>query len=127
MKKLKLFFFIIAIFQFSSLSYGQTRKAKVSKAGQVTVNMNYISLDRKFRKDLNPADHHGGFLTNNELPNSVRILPPPPKEGSAAFKEDERLAPEVFNKTSQGRLDTAMSDAVTFFPATLEPLKQSFP
>ena len=38
-----------------------------------------------------PEVHKGilqGYLSEDQLPNSLELVPPPPKEGSAAYAED---------------------------------------
>ncbi|AIT09741.1 hypothetical protein LO80_07030 [Candidatus Francisella endociliophora] len=83
-----------------------------------------------------------GFLPDNELPNSLEILPPPPimvpiagsKASHPAFAEDQKISQEIFidktffngNKISQSRLNQAVSDAdtsvETFVNIFIDPL-----
>ncbi|QWU99452.1 acid phosphatase [Francisella salimarina] len=83
-----------------------------------------------------------GFLSKDELPNSLAILPPPPvmtpMAGSnvsyPAFAEDQEISKSIFiektffngEQISQTRLDQAVSDAdtevETFVNAFIDPL-----
>lgn len=83
-----------------------------------------------------------GFLPENELPNSLEILPPPPimvpiagsKVSYPAFAEDQKISEEIFvnkiflnaKEVPQSRLEQAVSDAdtsvETFVNVFIDPL-----
>lgn len=52
-----------------------------------------------------------GYLPQNEIPNSLALLGPPPDTGSVAFELDQHLATEVFPLASEARKLEAISDA----------------
>jgi len=56
-----------------------------------------------------------GYLTKDELPNSLKLLDPPPEEGSAAFNLDQEMAAKYLT-VDEGRQEQAVKDAVLAFP-----------
>jgi len=52
-----------------------------------------------------------GYLTPDQLPNSMTILPPPPDSGSAAFALDVELASNFFQLVSPARKLEAIQEA----------------
>jgi acid phosphatase (class A) len=56
-----------------------------------------------------------GYLTKDELPNSLKLLDPPPEEGSAAFNLDQEMAAKYLT-VEEGRHEQAAKDAVLAFP-----------
>jgi len=57
-----------------------------------------------------------GYLSKEEIPNSLKLVPPPPAEGSAAFQQDQELAAYYVALKDQDRKDQAARDAVLSFP-----------
>jgi len=57
-----------------------------------------------------------GYLTEEELPNSLKLVSPPPTEGSAAFQLDQEIAAQYAALEDEDRKDQAVKDAVLTFP-----------
>lgn len=59
------------------------------------------------------ANHYSrlGYLTTQELPDSVGLLPPPPKPGSAAMKRDEDARTAALRLHGTARYRLAAADA----------------
>lgn len=73
-------------------------------------------------KDLKEI-HEGileGYLSKEEIPNSLTLLPPPPKEGSAAYNLDQEIAANYVAMEDETRKDQAARDAVLSFPEATE-------
>ena len=58
-----------------------------------------------------------GYLTRDQLPNSLALLPPPPVEGSAAMAADEAMSAASLALQDTARFDLARADADLNFPA----------
>ena len=52
-----------------------------------------------------------GYLTPEELPDSVALLPPPPKPGSPAMKSDDRARAAALAQKGTARYELAAADA----------------
>ena len=53
-----------------------------------------------------PEVHKGilqGYLAEDELPNSLKLVPPPPEEGSAAYALDQEVASKFVASTDEAR------------------------
>jgi len=61
-----------------------------------------------------------GYLAFEEMPNSLLLVPPPPKEGSAAWKLDMALAAKFVTMEDEARKAQAASDAELHFPEAIE-------
>jgi acid phosphatase (class A) len=61
-----------------------------------------------------------GYLAAEELPNSLKLLPPPPQEESAAFARDQEVSRESFKLRGSARWDRAIADANLAFPAAAD-------
>jgi acid phosphatase (class A) len=57
-----------------------------------------------------------GYLASSDYPDSLRLLPPPPSPGSAAFELDEDVARRTFAVRGTARFDQALSDYTMTFP-----------
>jgi len=57
-----------------------------------------------------------GYLSGEELPNSLKLVSPPPEEGSTAFQLDQEIAGNYVALEDEGRKDQATKDAVLVFP-----------
>ncbi|KAB7768750.1 acid phosphatase [Xanthomonas maliensis] len=62
------------------------------------------------------TDAHG-YLDQRALPDSRRLVPPPPQDGSAALANDEAVAKAMLALRGTPRWDLAARDAVLSFPA----------
>ncbi|NIJ82285.1 acid phosphatase [Xanthomonas cannabis] len=58
-----------------------------------------------------------GYLDKDQLPDSLRLVPPPPQDGSAALANDEAVAKAMLALRGTPRWDLAAQDAVLGFPA----------
>jgi len=61
-----------------------------------------------------------GYLSEDEIPNSLELVPPPPQEGSAAFKLDQEIAAKYVAMDDEGRKSQASKDVVLSFPEATE-------
>ena len=61
-----------------------------------------------------------GYLTEQELPNSLKLVSPPPEEGSAAYALDQEIAAMYVASDDETRKDQAAKDAVLHFPEAME-------
>ena len=61
-----------------------------------------------------------GYLSKEEIPNSLKLVPPPPEKGSAAFKLDSTLAAMWVASDDEARKEQAEKDADLSFPAAAE-------
>jgi len=79
-----------------------------------------------------PADvaevHPGilqGYLAANEYPDSLKLLPPPPAAGSAAFARDQEASEEALSLRGTERYEQAVQDAELMFPAAADAFSQA--
>jgi len=61
-----------------------------------------------------------GYLSRDQLPNSLIILPQPPVEGSAEWTLDMELAKEYLEMEDEDRKELARADAELNFPEATE-------
>ncbi len=70
-----------------------------------------------------PEVHKGilqGYLSEDELPNSLKLVPPPPIEGSSAYALDQEMAAMYVASKDESRKEQAAKDAVLHFPEAME-------
>ena len=91
-----------------------------------------LSCTQQTKKELQPNTslskeikeiHEGileGYLSKDEIPNSLMIVPPPPEEGSAAFQLDQEIAAMYVASDNDARIEQATQDAVLAFPEAVE-------
>lgn len=60
-----------------------------------------------------------GYLAHDVLPNSLKLLPPPPAEGSAAFALDEETSKQNLALKGTHRWEQAIKDANLMFPEAI--------
>lgn len=85
-----------------------------------TANDQHIATS--ISKDIKEI-HEGileGYLSKDEIPNSLLLVPPPPQEGSVAFKLDEEIAAKYVALDDVDRKTQAASDAILSFPEATE-------
>ncbi len=70
-------------------------------------------------KEIHPGILQG-YLTSEDLPNSLELIPPPPKEGSAAFALDQQVSEQSLEMREKPRWDQATKDAILAFPEAVE-------
>ncbi|PPT96019.1 phosphatase [Xanthomonas arboricola pv. arracaciae] len=58
-----------------------------------------------------------GYLEKEQLPDSLRLVPPPPQDGSAALANDEAIAKAMLALRGTPRWNLATQDAALTFPA----------
>jgi acid phosphatase (class A) len=61
-----------------------------------------------------------GYLAPEVLPNSLKLLPPPPAENSAAFSLDEAVSRQNLSLRGTPRWEQAIKDANLMFPEAIE-------
>ena len=61
-----------------------------------------------------------GYLSADDLPNSLELVPPPPLEGSAAFVLDQETSLMSLALRGTPRWEMAARDAVLHFPEAVE-------
>ena len=61
-----------------------------------------------------------GYLPNDKIPNSLKLIPPPPEEGSAAYKLDQEIAKKYVDLKDELRKEQAKKDAVLLFPQAVD-------
>ncbi len=61
-----------------------------------------------------------GYLPEEQIPNSLELIPPPPKEGSAAYQLDQETAAKYVNLNDKKRKEQARKDAILSFPAATD-------
>jgi acid phosphatase (class A) len=70
-----------------------------------------------------PEVHEGilqGYLSEEELPNSLKLVSPPPEEGSAAYALDQEIAAMYVASDDESRKEQATNDAVLHFPEAMD-------
>ncbi len=70
-------------------------------------------------KEISPGILEG-YLSKEEIPNSLMLIPPPPEEGSAAFQLDQEIAAKYVAMQDEARKEQATQDAVLSFPEATE-------
>jgi len=70
-------------------------------------------------KVISPGILHG-YLSKEEIPNSLKLVPLPPQEGSAAFQLDQEIAAMYVASDDEARKEQATQDAVLAFPEATE-------
>ncbi len=70
-------------------------------------------------KEISPGILEG-YLSKDEIPNSLQLVPPPPEEGSAALMLDQEMAGKYVALEDESRKEQASKDAVLSFPEATE-------
>ena len=66
-----------------------------------------------------------GYLSKEEIPNSLALVPPPPEEGSVAFALDQEYAQKAVESKDTARFILATSDAELNFPAAVKSFEST--
>lgn len=61
-----------------------------------------------------------GYLDFKDLPNSIVLIPPPPKENSIAFNLDKEISKTSLESDDTARWKQAQKDAILYFPEAIE-------
>jgi acid phosphatase (class A) len=86
---------------------------------QTTTNQQPVTSLSKEIKELHPGILEG-YLSKEEIPNSLKLIPPPPEEGSAAYQLDQEIANMYLAMDDEDRKNQAAKDAVLSFPEAAE-------
>ena len=90
----------------------------LSCATQSVVQQTKTSLSKEL-KEISPGILEG-YLSKEDIPNSLKLVPPPPQEGSAAFMLDQEIAANYVALEDEARKDQAIQDAVLEFPEAVD-------
>jgi len=66
-----------------------------------------------------------GYLSKEEIPNSLALIPPPPAEGSAAFALDQEYAKKAVESKDTARYTQAFVDAELYFPGAVRSFEST--
>lgn len=83
-----------------------------------TDRQSLTSLSKEI-KEIRPGILEG-YLSEDEIPNSLELVPPPPEEGSVAFELDREIAAMWVASDDEARKAQAVKDAVLAFPEATE-------
>lgn len=89
-----------------------TRKFKSNK---IITNYTTVNQLKKIMPDL-----LDGYLSEDEIPNSLILIPPPPKHNSKAFVIDLEYAKKMDDSKNHIRLRQAANDAILSFPDAIK-------
>ena len=91
----------------------------LSCSQQTTKDQQPVTSLSKELKEISPGILEG-YLSKTEIPDSLKLAPPPPEEGSAAFQLDQELAAKYVALEDEDRKDQAAKDAVLSFSEAAE-------
>ena len=86
---------------------------------QTATDQQAITSLSKEIKEISPGILEG-YLSKEEIPNSLILVPPPPEEGSTAFQLDQEIAALYVALEDEDRQEQAAKDAVLSFPEATE-------
>lgn len=89
--------------------------APIGITQDTALEQNPVTSLSKEIKEIQPGILEG-YLLENERPNSLKLVPPPPEEGSAAFQMDQEIAVMWVASDNKDRIDQAVIDAKLTFP-----------
>ncbi len=89
--------------------------ALISCTQQTASDQQPITSLSKEIKEISPGILEG-YLSKEEIPNSLKLVPPPPEEGSAAFMLDQEIAAKYVALEDEVRKEQATKDAILAFP-----------
>ena len=78
-----------------------------------------ITSINKEIKEIHPGIL-AGYLSAEEYPNSLELLPPPPANGSAAQMYDVEISEKYTSLTDTARIKLAQKDAILTFPEAFD-------
>ena len=82
---------------------------------QTATHQQAVTSLSKEIKEISPGILEG-YLSKEERPNSLKLVPPPPEEGSTAFVLDQELAAKYVALDDELRKEQATKDAILAFP-----------
>jgi len=110
-RHLQIFFIVVVLAAMQVLPACKTNKvAQTSKEEQV--------------KEIMPGLLQG-YLSKEEIPNSLALVPPPPEVGSVAFALDQEYAKKAVESKDTARFILATSDAELNFPAAVRSFEST--
>jgi len=109
-RQLQIFFIVAALAVLQITGCKTNKVARVSKEEQV--------------KEIMPGLLQG-YLSKEEIPNSLALVPPPPEEGSVAFALDQEYAKKAVESKDTARFILATSDAELNFPAAVRSFEST--
>ena len=109
-RQLQIFFIVAALAVLQIPGCKTNKVARVSKEEQV--------------KEIMPGLLQG-YLSKEEIPNSLALVPPPPEEGSVAFALDQEYAKKAVESKDTARFILATSDAELNFPAAVKSFEST--
>jgi len=109
-RQLQIFFIVAALAVLQIPGCKTNKVARVSKEEQV--------------KEIMPGLLQG-YLSKEEIPNSLALVPPPPEEGSVAFALDQEYAKKAVESKDTARFILATSDAELNFPAAVRSFEST--
>ncbi len=103
-----------------SLAWGLILLLTISACQQQpsTKKLAVTSLDKNI-KELRPGILEG-YLTKEQIPNSLALVPPPPAKGTLAYALDSAIAAGWIATNDEARKTQATNDAVLAFPQATE-------
>lgn len=115
-------------------SYKQDRRQLVSIITALAISL--VFTDCKTGKSSQTTTTHEqvkeimpgllqGYLSKEEIPNSLALVPPPPAEGSTAFSLDQEFAKKAVESKDTARFTLAISDANLNFPAAVKSFEST--
>lgn len=70
-------------------------------------------------KEIHPGILEG-YLSKEEMPDSLKLVPPPPEDGSIAYSLDQEVAAGFVASTDDVRKEQAYKDSILSFPEAVE-------
>ena len=89
--------------------------ALLSCTQQTAKDQQPITSLSKEIKEVHPGILEG-YLSKEDIPNSLKLVPPPPQKGSVAFQLDQEIAVNYVVLEDEDRKDQATKDAMLAFP-----------
>lgn len=93
-------------------------------AGCKTGKVNSASVKEEQVKEIMPGILQG-YLSKEEIPNSLALVPPPPAPGSIAFELDKEFAKKAVESKDTARFHLATRDANLNFPAAVKSFEST--
>jgi acid phosphatase (class A) len=92
----------------------------ITGCGQQTVDQQQVvtSLSKEI-KEIRPGMLQG-YLPEEQFPSSLRLLPPPPEDGSAAYQLDKEIAAKFVALEDEARKVQAIKDNNLHFPEAVD-------
>ena len=86
---------------------------------QTATHQQAVTSLSKEIKEISPGILEG-YLSKEEIPNSLKLVPPLPEEGSAAFVLDQEVAAKYVALEDEDRKEQASKDAILAFPEAVD-------